>query len=82
MKYSTKKTKAYTGENSIFSIKIHTKKWMQAGVISLFYDKKKKVVYSTKGEIEWENAVSRRTIRFSIEAKYTIFLTKKIKCQF
>lgn len=44
--------------------------------------KKKKVVYSTKGEIEWENAVSRRTVRFSIEVKYTIFLTKKIKCQF
>lgn len=42
LKYSTKKTKAYTGENSIFSIKIHTKKWMQAGVISLFYDKKKR----------------------------------------
>lgn len=44
--------------------------------------KKEKKVYSTKGEIEWENAVSRRTIRFSIEAKYTILLTKKIKCQF
>lgn len=53
LKYGTKKTKVHVGENYIFSIQTHSKKWIQAGMISLFYDlKKKKKKYFREEKVE------------------------------
>lgn len=50
LKWSTKKTEVHTGKSYIFSIQIHSKKWMQAGVVNLFYDFKKKWFTAEKVE--------------------------------
>jgi len=73
LKLGRRKTKEHIGENYIFSTRIHSKEWMQAGVISLFYDQKKSIL-----EQKWwkrmGECISTRII--SIEVKYTIFPPK------
>lgn len=43
LKLYRRKTKEHIGENYIFTTQIHSKEWMQAGMISLFYDRKKSI---------------------------------------
>lgn len=44
LKLNIRKTKEHTGENYIFTTQIHSKEWMQAGMISLFYGQKKSIL--------------------------------------
>lgn len=41
LKLGRRKTKEHIGENYIFSTQVHSKEWMQAGVIVYFMTKRK-----------------------------------------